>query len=123
MQNNELIRENGQAVGAALQEALDASEFEKAKLLLEELCELRGLSPVHPDVLLINTMITIREGRTTDALCHINDLPEDVAPEVKVLCLYFAQDPTWEGLARELAENSRDEDVRRSMSELIEVCR
>jgi len=123
MQTTESIRENGRAIGAALQGALDADDCEKAQLLLEELCELHQLSPVHPDVLMVKAMISIRGGRATDALCDINSLPDDVAPEVKVFCMYFAHDPMWEGLARELSENSPDEEIRQSMTELIEACR
>jgi len=119
MQELELTRENGNEMAANMLTALGDNNLDEAEIWLERLRELNKISVDHPDILMFRALIAIQRGHATDALCYMNSLPEEIAPDVKVLCMYFAQDPMWEGLATELAENSPVEHIRESMSLLI----
>jgi len=119
MHSIEPIRENGYAIAAAMMDALVEDNLDEAEVWLECLREMNQLSPDHPDILTFSSLIAIQRGQATEALCHFNSLPDDTAPDLKVMCMYFAQDPTWEGTAHELADHSADPEVRRSMSQFL----
>jgi len=107
-------------MAASLLAAIGDNRLDEAETLLERLRELNKISLDHPDILLFRTLIAIQRGQAIDALCYMNSLPDDIAPEVKVVCMYFAKDPMWEGLAADLAENSPHAHVRESMTAFLE---
>jgi type III secretion protein HrpB1 len=119
MQEIGMTREHGHAMASALLHAIGDERFDEAEMWLERLRELNQVSPEHPDILMFRTLIAIQRGQAVDALRYLNSLGEDICPDVRVLCLYFAQDATWEGLATELAEHSPHAHIRESMSLLI----
>ena len=109
----------GPRLASELLVALGDNHLDAAEACLDALQALRQLDADHPDLLVFRSLIAIQRGRAVEALCHMNNLGDDVAPDVKVLCMVYAADPTWEGLAIELAENSPSADVRRSMALLL----
>ena len=48
----------------------------------------------------------------------VNGLPEDQNPELKAICLYLLEDPTWHSYAAAL-EDSSDPYIRRAMFALL----
>jgi hypothetical protein len=112
-------RTAGSRLASALLNALGDNDLETAEACLDGLQELNKLDADHPDILVFRSLIAIQRGQAIEALCHMNNLHDDVAPDVKVLCMYYARDPMWEGLAAELAENSSRQDIRQSMSLLL----
>lgn len=109
----------GPRLASALLVALGDNQLDTAEACVDALQALHQLDADHPDLLVFRSLIAIQRGQAVDALCHMNNLGDDVAPDVKVLCMVYARDPMWEGLANELAESSPREDVRRSMSLLL----
>lgn len=107
-------------LASALLHALGDDELDRADMLLDELRELNGLTDHHPDILLFHVLISIQRGQAMDALHYLNQLGEgNYPPHLRVLCLFFIQDPVWQGLAADLAENSPDPEVRLSMANLL----
>ena len=117
----QLTRENAPLMVEAMFDAIGDDRLDDAETWLESLRELNQLALDHPDILAFNSIITIQRGQAMDALRQINSLPEDHAPDVKVMCLFYAEDPTWQGLAAELAESSPDALVRATMSGMLEA--
>jgi type III secretion protein HrpB1 len=99
--------------------ALGDEQLDQAQAHLDRLIELTGLPPDHPDIVLFSVMIQIQRGQGLDALRYLNSLDEQHCPDVKALCLYFLQDPLWESLATDLADNDPRPHVRESMALLI----
>jgi len=97
-------REQVIANASAMMEALRCDDLELAERELETLASTTGRSMDHPDVLFFRVVIAIQRGQSREALQYLNELGDDAAPELKVLCLYSLQDPYWEGLAQEVAE-------------------
>ena len=120
-QHTDVTREQKTELASALLHALGDDELDRADMLLDELREVNGLTDHHPDILLFHVLISIQRGQAMDALHYLNQLGEgQYPPHLRVLCLFFIQDPVWQGLAAELAENSPDPEVRRSMTHLLE---
>ena len=109
----------GPRLASQLLVALGDNHLDAAEACLDALQALRHLDADHPDLLVFRSLIAIQRGQAVDALCRMNNLGDDVAPDVKVLCMVYARDPMWEGLANELADNSPREEIRRSMSLLL----
>jgi len=120
MEDIEPTRENGPKMTEAMFDAIGDDRLDEAEIWLERLRELNQVSEDHPDILAFSSIIAIQRGQAVDALRHINSLPDDHAPDVKVMCLFFTGDPTWEGSAAELAEQSPDPSVRAAMSQMLE---
>lgn len=114
-------RENAPLMVEAMFDAIGDDRLDDAETWLESLRELNQLALDHPDILAFNSIITIQRGQAMDALRQINSLPEDHAPDVKVMCLFYAGAPTWQGLAAELAESSPDALVRATMSGVLKA--
>jgi hypothetical protein len=110
----------GRELASALLHAIGDDRLDDAQRRLEELQELNGLPETHPDVLRFRVLIAIQRGQAKDALHYLNGLDAQLCPELRVLCMFFMQDPLWQGLAAELAENSADPEVRQSMALLIQ---
>jgi len=121
MDNIQPTRENAPQMVEAMFDAIGDNRLDDAETWLEKLRELNQLAPDHPDILAFSSIITIQRGQAMDALRQINSLPEDHAPDVKLMCLFYAEDPTWQGLAAELAESSPDPRVRATMSSMLET--
>lgn len=116
----EATSEQKTELASALLHALGDDELDRADMLLEELRDLNGLTDHHPDILLFHVLISIQRGQAMDALHYLNQLGEGhYPPHLRVLCLFFIQDPVWQGLAADLAENSPDPEVRLSMANLL----
>lgn len=116
----EVTSEHKTELASALLHALGDDELDRADMLLEELRDVNGFSDHHPDILLFHVLISIQRGQAMDALHYLNQLGEgQYPPHLRVLCLFFIQDPVWQGLAADLAENSPDPEVRLSMSNLL----
>ena len=109
----------GPRLASELLDALGDNRLDAAEACLDALQALNELDADHPDILVFRSLIAIQRGRAVEALCHMNNLGGDIAPDVNVLCMVYARDPMWEGLATELAENSPREDIRQSMSLLL----
>ncbi len=119
MQTEAMSKEKTE-LASALLHALGDDELDRADMLLEELRDLNGLADHHPDILLFHVLISIQRGQAMDALHYLNQLGEgQYPPHLRVLCLFFIQDPVWQGLAADLAENSPDPEVRFSMASLL----
>jgi type III secretion protein HrpB1 len=111
-------------IASAMLHALGDDELDRAQRLLEELREANGLSEDHPDILVFRVIIAIQRGQALDALQYLTQLGEEQCPpHLRALCLFFIEDPVWQGLATELAENSPDPEVRSSMASLLESVR
>lgn len=116
----EVTSEHKTELASALLHALGDDELDRADMLLEELRDANGFTDHHPDILLFHVLISIQRGQAMDALHYLNQLGEgQYPPHLRVLCLFFIQDPVWQGLAADLAENSPDPEVRLSMSNLL----
>jgi hypothetical protein len=116
----ELYDEQKTELTCDLLHALGDNELDRADMLLEEIRDMNGLTDHHPDILLFHVLISIQRGQAMDALHYLNQLGEDeYPPHLRVLCLFFIQDPVWQGLATDLAENSPDPEVRESMANLL----
>ncbi len=118
-QQADTTREHKAEIASAMLHALGDDELDRAQQLLEELQELNGLPEDHPDILVFRVIIAIQRGQALDALQHLNQLGEEHSPELRALCMFFIEDPVWQGLATELAENSPSPDVQRSMAALL----
>ncbi len=103
----------------AVMEAIGENEFDVALSNLEKLKVLSNRDANHPDVLFLRTLIAIQRGDTRDALHVLNDLGDDVCPELRALCLYSLQDPLWEGLAQSLVDSPKPH-VAAAMRGLLE---
>jgi hypothetical protein len=99
--------------------ALGDEQLDHAQAQLDQLIEVTGLSADHPDILLFSVIIQIQRGQGLDALRYLTGLDENYCPDVRALCMYFLQDPLWESLATELADNDPRAHVRESMALLI----
>ena len=120
-QQADVTREQKAEIASAMLHALGDDELDRAQRLLEDLQELNGLTQDHPDILVFRVIIAIQRGQALDALQYLNHLGEEQCPpELRALCLFFIEDPVWQGLATELAENSPNPEVRRSMAALLE---
>jgi hypothetical protein len=118
-----MAHEDGYKMASALLHAIGDEQLDEAEIWLERLRELNRVSQDHPDILMFRVLIAIQRGQSVDALRYINSLHEDTCPDVRALCLFFAQDPTWEGLATELAAHSPHQHIRESMAQLINSTR
>lgn len=116
--NSELVEIKAELT-EKMMKAVAESRLDEAEHQLENLREMSSLSPDHPDVLTFRVLIDIQRGQAVDALCHLNSLPADHCPELKVVCMYAIGDPLWQGLAHELADNSPHEHVRQSMKHFV----
>jgi type III secretion protein HrpB1 len=119
IQDIDVTRENGHALASAMLHAIGDNRLDEAEVWLENLRQLNDVGDDHRDVLMFRVLIAIQRGQAVDALCYLNGLDENHCPDLKALCMYFAQDPMWEGLATDLADNSPDEQIRHSMALLI----
>jgi len=120
-QQADVTREQKAEIASAMLHALGDDELDRAQRLLEDLQELNGLTQDHPDILVFRVIIAIQRGQALDALQYLNQLGEgECPPELRALCLFFIEDPVWQGLATELVENSPNPEVRRSMAALLE---
>jgi type III secretion protein HrpB1 len=115
----ENTREHKIELTSAMMHALGDDDLDKAEDLLDNLQELNELDDEHPDVLTFRVMIAVQRGQALDALRLLNSLDEEHCPELRVLCLFFIEDPLWQGLAAHLVETSPDPDVRASMADLL----
>lgn len=71
------------------------------------------------DFLVFPVLFAIQRGDFMDALLMIEERPDLEARDLKALCLYLMKDPSWHGLASELAGVSPDPHVRESMGLLL----
>jgi type III secretion protein HrpB1 len=113
------LREQRTETISSMLHALGDEQLDQAQAHLDRLIELTGLAPDHPDIVLFNVIIQIQRGQGLDALRYLNGLDEQHCPDVKALCMYFLQDPLWESLATDLADNDPRPHVRESMALLI----
>jgi len=119
MDDIEPTLDNGQRMTVAMFDAINNHRLDEAEIWLERLRDLNQMSADHPDILAFRSLIAIQRGQATEALCHMNGLDDDHAPDVKVMCMFFAGDPLWEGLAADLAERSPDPTIRETMATLL----
>jgi len=82
---------------------------------------LQYLGPLPELAQVIPAYILMARGRSVEALRYMNELPEDLSPSTRVVCLRMAGDPTWESGAQALQENDPDPLVRDSMRRLLEI--
>lgn len=81
---------------------------------------LQAFEPLPPLAAVIPAFIMMSRGRHLDALQYVNGLPEDLSPETRALCLRQLGDPTWESIARELAD-SDDPGLREGARQMLEA--
>ncbi len=114
MQKTEATSE-AETVARNMVEALRDNRLDEAQSLLNEL---NVLKPEVKDFLIFPVLIAIQRGQVREALQLVNDQPEDSCPELKALCLYILEDPSWQGIAESL-EDSGDANVRQAMRQLL----
>jgi hypothetical protein len=119
MQHIQVIRKNGRALAAAMLDAIGDNKLDEAGIWLDKLKKLNDLTEEHPDILRFRTLIAIQRGKVDDALAHLNTLPHNLVPDMRVMCMLYSGDPEWEGLAKDLADNSPNAEVRSTMSVLL----
>jgi type III secretion protein HrpB1 len=105
------------ALAVRLVEAITDNRLDEAEVLLEEL---NALQPDTEEYLVFPVLIAIQRGFIKEALQYLNTLGENVAPELKALCLNILGDPTWNYHARDCLE-SDDPSVRKAMRELLQM--
>ncbi|PLZ03606.1 hypothetical protein CY652_04250 [Burkholderia sp. WAC0059] len=99
----------------ALAQCLEDDRPDEAEALMQRL---HDLHPATRSVLIFPVMIAIRRGRPHEAWQLVNTLPDDQSPELKALCLYVLQDPSWHSYATEHAD-SPNPVVRKAMRQLL----
>ena len=104
---------------AEVMRAISKNDLDLADANLEVLVTLTGRHFDDPEVLFLRTTIAIQRGRSRDALNMLNGLGEDVCPELRAMCLYSIQDPSWEGLAESL-RNSPKPHVAKAMGKMLD---
>lgn len=119
MQQIEVTRENGRALATAMLDAMNARKLDEAGIWLDKLKQLNGLTEEHPDILKFRTLIAMQQGRMGEALARLNAMPANVVPDLRVLCMYCAEDPAWKEQATALADNSPDPEIRSTMALLL----
>ena len=100
----------------AIATAISEDRLDDAERLLEQL---HVLEPDSKNDLTFPVFIAIKRGQVLDMLRHINDLPDDHCPELKILCLKTLGDATWEGQAEALLEQEDHPFVRNVTRELL----
>ncbi|MBN3806309.1 hypothetical protein GXB81_25100 [Paraburkholderia sp. Ac-20336] len=100
--------------------ALGDDELDKAQACLETLAQENRVSMEQEDVVVFRVLIAIQRGWALNALHLLNEFDEDFRPDLRVLCLFFLQDPNWKGRAADLVENSPHEHIRCAMTHLLE---
>ncbi|TKC87904.1 hypothetical protein FAZ69_16700 [Trinickia terrae] len=115
----DMMREQRIEAISSILHALGDDNLDQAHAQIDNLIELTGLSPDHPDILVFRVLLYIQRGQAIDALHYLNELDEQHCPDLRVMCMYFLGDPFWEGLATELAENDPRPHVRESMALLL----
>lgn len=80
---------------------------------------LQSAFPPARDFLIFPVLFAIQRGHFRDALLMIEERPDIEAGDLKALCLYLLKDPSWHGLASELAHNSPEPHVRDGMRLLL----
>ncbi|MEK6420325.1 MAG: HrpB1 family type III secretion system apparatus protein [Burkholderia gladioli] len=101
--------------------ALGDDELDKAQHCLETFAQENRVSMEQEDVVVFRVLIAIQRGWALNALHLLNEFDENFRPDLRVLCLFFLQDPQWKGMAEHLKAHSPDENIRRSMGHLLEA--
>jgi type III secretion protein HrpB1 len=94
--------------------AIREDRVDEAEVLLDEL---RRHDPVEGARPLYATMVALGRDDARGALQALYGA--DDAPELRAVCLRVLGDPTWEGLAGSLADESEDRQVRAAMRNLL----
>ena len=81
---------------------------------------LQYLGPLPDLASVIPAFIMMSRGQNIDALRYMNELPEDLSPSTKVVCLRMAGDPTWRSAAEALMDDP-DPQVREAMRQLMDA--
>ncbi|MCM5679540.1 HrpB1 family type III secretion system apparatus protein [Schlegelella sp. S2-27] len=81
---------------------------------------LQYLGPLPELTKVIPAFIMMSRGQNLDALRYMNELPEDLSPSTKVVCLRMVGDPTWRSAADALMDDP-DPTVREAMRQLVET--
>ncbi len=95
-------------------EAIRDGRLDEAEALLDAL---RPLVSDPIDLLVFPVVIAIQRGRLLEALDLLDGHDERQVAPLRALCLHLADEPSWEGLAREAMENA-DPCARRAMRQL-----
>lgn len=103
------------ALAQRMVEALKDDQLDEAESIHRRLCE---EVPGFDEILTFPVLFAIQRGNVVAALQFINGLPEDRCPELKALCLYLIQDPTWHAIAH-AHEDDQDPHVRQAMRDLL----
>lgn len=94
---------------------LQEDRVDEAELMYARLCI---LDPRAEDVLIFPALFAIQRGQVLQALQHINQLPAERCPELRVLCLNVLGDPIWHSEATALLDSPKIA-VRQSMRQLL----
>jgi hypothetical protein len=81
---------------------------------------LQYLGPLPDLTQVIPAFIMMSRGQYIDALRYMNELPEDLSPSTRVICLRMAGDPTWRSAADALMDDP-DPTVREAMRQLVDA--
>ncbi|MBP0633614.1 MULTISPECIES: HrpB1 family type III secretion system apparatus protein [unclassified Cupriavidus] len=119
LEPTDALRQHRTEVISAILHALGDNELDEAQAQIENLIELTKLPSDHPDILVFRVLVYIQRGEALNALHYLNGLDQQHCPDLRTLCLYFLEDPLWEGLATELAESDPRPHIRTSMGLLI----
>ncbi len=114
-------RERRIALTLGMLHALGDDELDKAQDCLETLAQENGVSMEQEDIVVFRVLIAIQRGWALSGLHLLNEFDEDFRPDLRVLCLFFLQDPQWKGMAEHLKEHSPHEKVRLAMTHLLEA--
>ena len=96
-------------------DALQNDRLDEAHVLIEKL---HAVYP-DPDTLMVFTvLLAIQRGAAREALRELEALPGVAHAELKALCLFVLEEPSWQGHAQGL-EHSEDPFVRRAMRQLL----
>ncbi len=99
----------------AMMEALQEDRLDEAEFMYARLCILDSRAE---DVLIFPVIFAIQRGQALQALQHMNQLPAERCPELRVLCLNVLGDPIWHSEATALLDSPKIA-VRQSMRQLL----
>ncbi|HUG24827.1 HrpB1 family type III secretion system apparatus protein [Piscinibacter sp.] len=82
--------------------------------------QLQYMGPLPELAKVIPAFIMLSRGQNVDAMRYMNELPHDLSPSTRVLCMRAADDPTWRSSAEALMDDP-DPLVREAVHKLITV--
>lgn len=81
---------------------------------------LQYMGPMPSLTQVIPAYILVARGRYGEALQHMNQLPDDLSPSTRAMCMRMAGDPMWHSVAQAAAEDP-DPIVSQGMRQLLEL--